>query len=71
MSRELGYYGGQYTTKSHFGKVSDDFMMDEVQCKGNEEKLLDCPHETEDNCGAKEGLGAICKPRKGEVEEAI
>ena len=62
MSRELGYYGGQYTTKSHFGKVSDDFMMDEVQCKGNEEKLLDCPHKTEDDCGGKEGLGVICKP---------
>ena len=62
MPRELGYYGGQYTTKSHFGKVSDDFMMDEVKCKGNEEKLLDCPHKTEDDCGGKEGLGVICKP---------
>ena len=71
MPRELGYYGGQYTTKSHFGKVSDDFMMDEVKCKGNEEKLLDCNYKTEDDCGGKEGLGVICKPKKGEVEEAV
>ena len=71
MPRELGYNGGQYTKESHFGKVSDDFMMDDVKCKGTEEKLLDCPHMTKDNCGGKEGLGVICKPKKGEVEEAV
>ena len=71
LSRELGYHGGQYTKESHFGKVSDDFMMDEVKCKGNEEKLLDCNYKTEDDCGGKEGLGVICKTKKGEVEEAI
>ena len=64
MPRELGFNGGQYTTKSHFGKVSDDFMMDEVKCKGNEEKLLDCNYKTEDDCGGKEGLGVICKTKR-------
>ena len=71
--RELGYDGGQYTKESHFGKVSDDFMMDEVQCKGNEEKLLDCPYWSKHDCNKSDGLGVICTPKikKGEVEKAI
>ena len=69
MPRELGYNGGQYTKESHFGQVSDDFMMDEVKCKGTEEKLLDCPHTTEGDCRGNEGLGVICMPKM--VEEAI
>ena len=73
MPRELGYYGGKYTEKSHFGQVSDDFAMDEVQCEGTEEKLLDCDYDSKEDCGKKEGLGVICTPKikKGEVEEAI
>ena len=34
--------------------------MDEVACTGSENDLLDCPHRTNDNCGAKEGAGVIC-----------
>ena len=68
LSRELGYDGGQYTKESHFGKVSDDFMMDDVKCKGTEEKLLDCPHTTEDNCEGNEGLGVICIPNHTTIQ---
>ena len=72
MPRELGHDGRNFTVNSHFGHVSDDFAMDDVKCKGTEEKLLDCRYETKDNCGKKEGLGVICTPtiKKGEVEEA-
>ena len=59
--RELGYDGAnQHTKKSFFGQVSDDFAMDEVRCTGNEASILDCPHQTSDNCGGSEGLGVIC-----------
>ena len=73
MPRELGYDGRNFTVNSHFGQVSDDFAMDEVKCEGTEEKLLDCPHETKEDCSGNEGLGVICTPKikKGEVEEAI
>ena len=73
MPRELGYDGGNFTEKSHFGHVSDDFAMDDVKCKGTEEKLLDCSYKSKDDCGKEEGLGVICTPKikKGEVEEAI
>ena len=59
--RELGYDGAsQHTIRSYFGEVSDEFGMDEVQCTGNETSILDCPHQTSDNCGGSEGLGVIC-----------
>ena len=68
LPRELGYDGGQYTKESHFGQVSDDFMMDDVKCKGTEEKLLDCPHTTEDDCEGIEGLGVICIPNHPTIQ---
>ena len=44
-------------------------MMDDVECEGTEEKLLDCNHKTKDDCEGNEGLGVICTPKKGEVQE--
>ena len=44
-------------------------MMDDVECEGTEEKLLDCNHNTKDDCKGNEGLGVICTPKKGEVQE--
>ena len=59
--RELGYVrASQETIESHFGQVSDEFAMDDVQCSGNETSIFDCPHQTIDNCGGSEGLGVIC-----------
>merc|ERR1712212_445773 len=60
VCRMLGYYGGEYTPHSHFGDVSADFAMDEVQCTGNEASINDCPHQTSHDCGSTEGLGVIC-----------
>ena len=48
------------TTKSAFGLVEDNFIFDDVSCKGTEEYLDDCPHKTEDNCKGSEGAGVIC-----------
>ena len=49
--RELGYLGALWYTKdnalaSRYGLTSPDFAMDNVNCDGSEEKLLDCTHST-------------------------
>merc|ERR1711972_271000 len=36
VCRMLGYSGGVFTRESHFGRVSDDFSMDDVRCSGTE-----------------------------------
>ena len=48
--KELGYFGA-VTYKSDgvvskYGSPSPDFAMDNVQCDGTEERLLDCTHST-------------------------
>jgi hypothetical protein len=60
VCRMLGYPYGQATVKSHFGRVSSTFKMDDVRCTGNEASLLDCRHNTVDDCGPDEGAGVIC-----------
>ena len=59
----LGYSSGKATMRSQFGRVSNTFKMDDVQCTGNEASLLDCPHRTMDDCGSHEGAGVICSER--------
>ena len=56
----LGFSTGYPTVKSKFGRVNSTFRMDDVKCTGNEDSLLDCQHNTEDNCGDSEGAGVIC-----------
>ena len=46
--KELGYFGAvSYIgdgVRSPYGSPSPDFAMDNVQCEGTEERLLDCTH---------------------------
>jgi len=67
VCRQLGYLGGNLTTGSHFGKVSEDFGRDNVQCNGTEDYIWRCPHETEVNCTREEGMGVICSGVKMRV----
>ena len=48
------------TIKSRFGKVSANFTVDEIKCKGTEETLDDCPYRTIEDCDENEGAGVIC-----------
>ena len=36
--------------------------MDNVICKGSEASLVDCRHNTLDDCDSEKGAGIICKP---------
>merc|ERR1719376_1567408 len=67
VCRQLGYLGGNLTTGSHFGQVSEGFVMDNVQCNGTEDYIWRCPHETEVNCTREEGMGVICSGVKMRV----
>ena len=49
-----------HTKKSVFGKVPDNFIMDEVICDGTESSLLDCEHSETHDCSENEGAGVIC-----------
>lgn len=60
VCRQLGYLGGYITTNSFFGRVSSDFIMDDVNCNGTEEYIWRCPHDTQENCGGSEGMGVVC-----------
>ena len=58
--RMLGYKSGKPTNSSHFGDVLGTFAMDDVQCAGREDSLLDCQHNKWHDCGAGEAAGVIC-----------
>ena len=62
VCRFLGYNEtyARATTNSAFGRVEDNYIFDDVSCRGTENFLEDCPHKTKDNCDAGEGAGVIC-----------
>ena len=39
---------------------SPDFIMDNVDCTGDEDDLFQCPYVAVHNCGASEGAGVTC-----------
>ena len=65
--RQLGYATGVPTYRSHFvgnaGPVS--YWLDDVDCRGTEANLGDCPHPGWGlhNCGANERAGVMCMTR--------
>jgi len=60
VCRQLGYANGSPTFESHFGQVSENFAMDDVNCNGGEATIQDCHYLTSDNCGPGEGAGVKC-----------
>jgi len=64
VCRMLGFQSGTFRQNSHFGKVPNDFIMDNVHCLGTEKDIRDCPHDSIDNCKSDEGAGVICSGAK-------
>ena len=44
-----------------YGKVPDKFIVDDLQCTGNEALLSDCKNSTKHNCNGHEGAGVVCE----------
>ena len=63
VCRQLGFSGlARVTSNSHFGSVPSSFVMDDVECNGDEDRLEDCSAtwNYEDNCSGSEGAGVVC-----------
>ena len=43
-----------------YGQGSGPIQIDDVHCTGSEQRLLNCPHNTIDNCGHYEDAGVAC-----------
>jgi len=62
VCRELGFDGGYATTESKYGSVdlNTQACFDQVRCRGSESSLVNCRHESQDDCGDSEGAGVVC-----------
>ncbi|XP_072021383.1 uncharacterized protein [Amphiura filiformis] len=66
--KQLGFDRGAEaeTQSSHFTQGPMQYILDDVQCTGLENHLLECSHKVlkEHNCGDSEQAGVICLPNK-------
>jgi hypothetical protein len=53
------------TKSSKFGSVPDNFIMDNVNCLGNETSLLECSHSDGKSCGPGNAAGVVCFDHNG------
>ncbi|XP_035665561.1 uncharacterized protein LOC118408809, partial [Branchiostoma floridae] len=70
VCRQLGYgFPLQYTSSDVFGQGSGSIWLDDVQCEGDEETLLDCRSNDwgEHDCSHYEDVGVICSNTTGNV----
>ncbi|CAI9722756.1 serine protease svh-1-like isoform X3 [Octopus vulgaris] len=66
--KQLGFSRGAEvaTGNSRYGLAeSEDFLMDNTDCKGDESALQYCSYDTEHDCKKDEAAGVICKPNPG------
>ena len=59
LCRQLGYSNGIATRYHYFGKVTGDFVMNNVNCSGEENRIQECPYSTQNNCSGGEAR-VIC-----------
>ena len=61
VCHQLGFKGVERASReSEFGVVSSSFIMDNVDCAGNESSLQECQHKTGDDCDGHEAAGVVC-----------
>ena len=49
--------------EAYFGPGTGDILLDELQCTGDENSVLDCPHNGVGNndCSHGEDAGVVCQ----------
>ena len=62
VCRQLGYTGGEPRSRSAFGDDHGYVWMDNVECNGDEMRLIDCRYRPweENDCGPHEAAGVVC-----------
>ena len=76
--RQLGYHGGTAIVRSprRFGEGAGPIYLDNVDCSGNESRLIDCPRIARaqtigtHNCVHREDAGAICSDEPVLVDDS-
>ena len=48
------------TTKGFFGPAEGEYLLDNVECSGAEESIMDCEVSSAPNCDSTEAAGVIC-----------
>ncbi|XP_071493770.1 scavenger receptor cysteine-rich domain-containing protein DMBT1-like [Diadema antillarum] len=64
VCRMLGYPAAERAIgQASFGQGEGRIVLDDVQCQGSEERLVDCPHNGffQHNCGHHEDAGVSCR----------
>jgi hypothetical protein len=56
----LPYAAGSYRRGIFRDDEEVQYWLDDVQCKGDELSLFDCPHNDTHNCGRRERAGVHC-----------
>ena len=52
--------GAEGHGSAHFGKGAGEIVLDNVDCTGEEERLIDCAASTTHNCGHHEDASVTC-----------
>ena len=64
VCRLLGFHGAKEVRfAAYYGEGSGHILLDEVNCKGDESKILDCAHskKNEHDCSDGEDAGVECE----------
>ena len=62
--KQLGFLGAEYMSSgSYFGKVSSDYAVEKIHCKGTEHSLDQCHIHDSGKCKHTEAAGVICKSK--------
>lgn len=64
VCKMMGYPGAEnFTIGSKFGLATSHFRMSGVRCRGDEEDIRSCPHDSNgDGCGTETVAGVVCSP---------
>ena len=52
--------GGTARSNAYYGQGTGSILLDNVQCSGTEQFLINCTHLSTHNCGHYEDAGVSC-----------